>query len=71
MGTRGERDVQLFIVQPLAKVFGHSFQVPQTDLAGMVIIEQLEGTADLLHRIACQDEFRHCQSSRIDMSEGE
>lgn len=40
--------LQLFICEVLSQLLGHSLQIPEWDLARLIVIEQAEGFQDLL-----------------------
>ena len=53
------RHSQLFVLETVPNFFRDSPKVPQADLAGVVVIEELERAADLLHRISREDALGH------------
>merc|ERR1719453_250028 len=51
--------LKLLISHPLAELLGHTLQVLERDLAGLIIIEQAEGLENLILRITIQNLVGH------------
>jgi len=56
-------DVQLVLVEPLAELLCDPPEVADRDLAGPVVVKELERAPDLLARIAGEQMLGHCASS--------
>merc|ERR1711920_604914 len=50
---------ELLVRHALSQLLGHTLQVLERNLAGLVIVEQPEGLQDLVLRVAVQDLVRH------------
>jgi hypothetical protein len=50
---------QLIVLQPVANLLRHPAQVAEANLAGVVIVEELERTTNLLHRVAREYALAH------------
>jgi hypothetical protein len=56
-----DADAQLVLLEAVANLFSYAPEIAYGDLARIVIVEQLESTPYLVHRIARQYPFRHCE----------
>jgi hypothetical protein len=57
--TGGVCNSQLIVLQPVANLLRYPAQVAEANLARVVVVEQLERTADLLHRVAREYALAH------------
>lgn len=57
--VRGRSYSQLIVLQTVTYFLCHSSEIPETNLSRVIVVEQLECTTDLLHRISCEDPLAH------------
>ena len=62
-----EKHSQLLVFKPISDFLRDPPEIPETDLASVVVIEELECPANFLHRVACEDPLAHW---RVGQSEG-
>ena len=58
---KGIANAQLVLFEAVTNLFGDASEVAYGYLARVVIVEKLKRATDLVHRVACQYPFRHCQ----------
>jgi hypothetical protein len=67
----GGENAQLIFVKPFAKLFCYASEITDRDLAGVIVVEELEGTSDLIPGVAGEEVGGHFEGKGRKQSTGD